>query len=97
MVNNQNIFDRNKLKTNLQRFSRFANDYNWFFDKIANIILDNIELRNLSFENILEINPKNNFFKNYFAKKNYQTLDFSAISEENSLDFGFQKYDLVIN
>jgi len=96
-VNNQNIFDRKQLQKNLVRFQGFSSDYNWFFDKIANIILDNIELRNLNFENILEINPKNNFFKNYFACKNYQSLDFMAISDENSFDFGIQKYDLVIN
>jgi SAM-dependent methyltransferase len=97
MVNNQNIFDRKQLQKNLHRFQGFIQDYNWFYDKIANIILDNIELRNQDFINILEINPKNNFFANYFAQKNYQTIKFQNICDENSLDFSNNKYDLIIN
>lgn len=94
---NFDIFDRQLLLHNYNRYRGFFEDYNFLYLKCANIILENIAIQNRDFNNIFEINSKSNLFKEFFAHKNFNSCIFEQIYDEELIDFGENKYDLVIN
>jgi len=94
---NFDIFDRQLLFYNHNRYRGLREDYNFLYLKCANIILENIEIQNRDFDNIFEINSRSNFFRDFFAQKNFNSCNFEEICNEESIDFGENKYDLIIN
>jgi len=97
MVTKQNIFDRNLWQKNCLRYRGLFSDYSFIYSQVATNILENIEIQNVNFAKVLEINAKDEFFKNYFSKSKFYYNEFSDIADENNIDFGSEKYDLVIN
>lgn len=91
MVKNNKIFDRNLLKTNLNRFSSQLINNNFLFHEISNRIHENIMDFKQDFHNILEINAKDGFLgqkiaKNKNCKNLIQTNFCHKLNEANSFD-----------
>ncbi len=75
MVKNNQIFDRNLLKNNLDRFSSQLINHNFLFKEISNRIYENVLDFKQDFSNILEINAQDGFLGRKIAqKKNCQNL-----------------------
>lgn len=97
MVTKQNIFDRNLWQKNCLRYRGLFSDYSFIYSQVATNILENIEIQNVNFAKVLEINAKDDFFKKYFSNSQYSSIDFNEIVDENNFNFGKQKFDLVIS
>jgi len=97
MVIKQNIFDRKQWQKNCQRYRGLLPNYNFIYSQVAINILENIEIQNLHFAKVFEINPKDDFFQNYFFNSEFSSIDFNDMVEENNINFGLNRYDLIIN
>ena len=91
------IFDRQLLLNNHIRYRGLFEKYNFLYLKCTNIILENIEIQNRVFNDIFEINRKTDIFATYFNQKNFNNCEFNEIYDENLINFGENKYDLVLN
>lgn len=94
---NFDIFDRQLLLNNHNRYRGLFEKYNFLYLNCTNIILENIEIQNRVFNDIFEINRKTDIFAKFFNQKNFNFCHFDKIYDENLIDFGDNKFDLILN
>lgn len=112
MSKQNQIFNRNLLKSNINRFSKNFYKSDFLFKEIAHRIFETISEFNQDFEDILEINCRDGFLGKQIIKNRkanltqtnqinyfnqiYPKLN-SIICDDENLCFKEQEFDLIIN
>lgn len=91
------IFDRKLWLNNQLRFNKNSTNYNFIYEEVARIILENIEIQNRQFKNVLEINKRHNLFAEKFKNYDYKFTDLNSIANEDNFIFPDLKFDLIIS
>ncbi len=86
------LFDRDLLRLNIARVEKDFSNHNFLYAEVANRILENLELLNREYENILEIGAKDNYLSSKIKAKNI-----TNIADVESLVFVENSFDLIVS
>lgn len=84
---NEILFDRNLLALRKSRFERDFANHNFLHHEIANRILENLNIQNRKFANILEIGAVDDFFAKNLNFENFGCQNFLATRVSKAANF----------
>ena len=94
---NEFLFDRKLLKAFNIRYKKGFNNYNFLYEEIANRILENLNIGNLKFESVLELNNIKSSFHGKINCKKIITSNLDIVFDDEFIPFYDNSFDLVIS